>query len=140
MRFYCTYSFVSNCTQISTNGIISFGGPFLSVMPEEFGEDFIQHFDTLISPLWADFNPSQGEGRVFYRSTDSARDLDSILEVLVRFNAEIEGFRPTQAVVVTWYRVPTFSEGQDIVSQYNSLFFHCSWRFMHGRPLNYPNF
>ena len=62
----------------------------------------------LIAPLWADLNFRQG-GSLYYRVTKDMDFLDNVAERIRTENVAYEGYRPTQALVATWFQSRIFS-------------------------------
>ena len=77
--------------------------------PRSSGELF-----AMIAPLWADFNFRNG-GTLYYRIEDKQTVLDRISEKLVAQNQDYKSYRPTLAVIVTWFESTLF-QGDIVVS------------------------
>ena len=90
------------CLQISTNGVISFEEGFDSynIIVTQFPK--IASIP-LIAPLWADFN-FRDAGTIYYRETTDVNILDAVVEYIEDRNKNYDEFRPTMAVVVTWFQ------------------------------------
>lgn len=101
--------------QISTNGFISFEEEFFtdSFIVTQFPRTSGQLFP-LIAPFWADFNFRDG-GTVFYRVTEDENTLSHIGDLIASQNSEFVGYRPTEAVVVTWFQSRLFRNSGIIV-------------------------
>lgn len=96
----CTRTYIAtySCSQVSTNGLLSFEKGFDSYIISQFPRTASPSIP-LIAPLWADFN-FRDAGTLYYRVTTDA----SILDAVVEDRNEIYGeYRPTMAVVVTWF-------------------------------------
>ena len=89
-------------SQISTNGFISFQDRWDFYIVERFPRE-IAPFLPLIAPLWADFN-FRDSGTIFYRVATDAATLNQVTDALCARNTLYADFRPTLAVVVTWFQ------------------------------------
>ena len=85
------------CLQISTNGLLSFEEGFDSYIAAQFLSV------PIIAPLWADFN-FRDAGTIYYRVTTDDSILDAVVEYIGDRNKNYDEFRPTMAVVVTWFQ------------------------------------
>lgn len=88
--------------QVSTNGLLSFEEGFDSYIVSRFPRTAPSSVP-LIAPLWADFN-FRDAGTLYYRVTTEARTLDAAVEYIEYRNAIYGEYRPTMAVVVTWFQ------------------------------------
>ena len=88
--------------QVSTNGFFAF---------EETG---IQQplGNTIIAPLWADFN-FRLEGNLFYRVANDNITLNAIVERISQRNSAYADYTPTEAVIVTWFQSTSFEIQSD---------------------------
>ena len=94
--------------KVSTNGFISFGRNF--VTDSYFVEELpISQQLPLIAPFWADLTFRQG-GRLYYRVTEDRDFLNNVAERIRTENVAYEGYRPTQALVATWFQSRIFSK------------------------------
>ena len=57
----------------------------------------------LIAPLWADYKP--GAGVVLYRTVQDSSTLRKVADIIHELNHDLESFRPTYAVIVTWLQM-----------------------------------
>ena len=93
---------------MSTNGFISVEGDFntdsfeVRNFPREGSSVF-----PVIAPLWADFNFRE-EGILYYRVTSDNTTLISIAERIAGHNSYYSDFRPTEAVIITWFQSRLF--------------------------------
>ena len=92
------------CTQASTNGFISFEHEI------DLNSFAVRSFprpgsslSPMIAPLWADFNFRDG-GTLFYRVTNEPEILGSLTNKLIEHNSAYMSYRPTEAVIVTWFQ------------------------------------
>lgn len=93
--------------QISTNGLILFDNV------TQFQSNIVNSnsiprmnppFFPYIAPLWADFN-FRDFGTVFYRVATDNTTLDAVISIFRNItNGNYNGFRPTLAIVVTWFQ------------------------------------
>ncbi len=90
--------------QISTNGLILFD------TDDEFQSYTVSCFPRvsrpylpLVAPLWADFN-FRDSGTIFYRLVSDSGTLDAVADVISNLNSNYMDFRPTLAVIVTWFQ------------------------------------
>ncbi len=100
--------------KVSTNGFISFDGEFItnSFDVRSFSSSTIPH--PIIAPLWADFNFRE-EGTVYYRVTNDSITLNSIAERIASQNSGYADYRPSEAVIVTWFQSTLFEVAADFV-------------------------
>ena len=63
----------------------------------------------MIAPLWADFNFRE-VGNVYYRVTTDSNTLNAIAERIANHNSDYTHYRPTEAVIVTWFQSRLFDE------------------------------
>lgn len=89
-------------SQISTNGLVSFEGALNHHIPTNFPRR-TGPFVPLIAPLWADFN-FRDAGRIYYRVTNDSSTLDAVAEAISDTNDLYAEYKPTLAVVVTWFQ------------------------------------
>ena len=104
--------------QISTNGLISFDSNVKNFQSYIVPHDFPRRsrpYLPLIAPLWADFN-FRDSGNIYYRLTADSESLETVADVITRLNPNYSHFRPTLAVVVTWFQ-STFLESSVEVRQ-----------------------
>lgn len=91
--------------QISTNGLISFDGninQFRSYAVSSFPRRSPPYL-SLMAPLWADFN-FRDYGTIFYRVATDDKTLEAVTSIIMNLNSNYSKFRPTMAVVVTWFQ------------------------------------
>lgn len=81
---------------------MSFEAGFSSYQVEAFPRQNLPLLP-LIAPLWADFN-FRDSGNVFYRIDTNMDTLDRVAEIIANSNPIYGDFRPTMAVVVTWFQ------------------------------------
>ena len=97
---YISFQHVSLCFQVSTNGLIYFRSPRTCNFPcTEF---------PVIAPLWTDLNFAF-TGSIYYRVAEDFETLDRVVEMLTDVNLELSDFRPTLAIIVTWFESSHFS-------------------------------
>ncbi len=93
-------------TQLSTNGLLSFGqGNSFHIPTTSSGH-------LIIAPFWADFNfaSTSGGGTIYYRVTNDTSTLDLIAGYIHDGNEELNDYVPTQAVIVTWFRSHAYED------------------------------
>ena len=92
---------------MSTNGLLSFRSPFGSPRVENFTNSFTRFGDPIVAPYWRDLEPEElrGRGNIFTRITNDADLLNETAALIESLNPGITGFRPQQAVIVTFERV-----------------------------------
>ena len=114
-------------TQISTNGLISFGSPFTSFSPVLFpqynGTDVFRHY--IIAPYWADHNTERG-GFVSWKIYNLGESYfsNSIIEsvnTFIRTNTDNSGFVGSLVFVANWNEVSPFSYSLNGVSYVSHL-------------------
>ncbi len=103
--------------KVSTNGFVSFDGEFItdSHNVQPFSSSTIPR--PIIAPLWADFNFRE-EGTVYYRVTHDNSTLNSIAQRIASHNSNYTGYRPSEAVIVTWFLTTLFDGAADFVVRY----------------------
>ncbi|RNA00948.1 sushi domain-containing 2-like [Brachionus plicatilis] len=90
---------------INTNGLISFGNGISSFTPAPF--PLIEVIG--VAPFWNDIDTTKG-GDIFYRTVSDLNTLNQIgADVRSSFNA-FANFRPSWALIVTWFQVAQFSQ------------------------------
>ena len=102
--------------QISTNGLISFESGFDSFETTSLPRSD-PPFIPLIAPLWGDHD-FRDSGTIFYRVISDSSLLEAVVRAITLQNPGYTDFRPTLAVVVTWFQTQFFAS-EDVVS--NSL-------------------
>lgn len=101
----CTIVISYYFVQISTNGLISFDrniSQFRSYTVASFPRRSPPYLP-LIAPLWADFN-FRDSGIIYYRLATDRNTLEAVADVITSLNPNYSEFRPTLAVVVTWFQ------------------------------------
>ena len=98
------YTIVGHITlllQISTNGLLSFEGPF-----DTFRVcDFPCTIHPVVAPDWNDFNFERG-GIIYNRATQDPDILNRAAALIFAMNPALNDYEPTQAVIVTWLGAP----------------------------------
>lgn len=98
--------------QVSTNGVVSFGGPFYEYDGPPVPDLF--YFVPVIAPFFADSDTSLA-GEVFYRYTDNETLLEEATSCIRdAFDSE---FSPTVLFIATWNGVAAFGGSQSVVSK-----------------------
>ena len=71
----------------------------------------------LIAPFWGDFTfvPTMNSGSIYYRVTNDSLTLDLMVERIEEINSDIGLYRPTLAVIVTWYNSVVFGFNDIVV-------------------------
>ena len=103
-----------NHPQVSTNGLISFESSFDSFAPTPLPRG-VPPFIPLIAPLWADFDFRES-GNIFYRVSSDNSLLEAIVMAMALENSAYMDFRPTLAVVITWFQSQLFTREDILVS------------------------
>ena len=101
------------CTQINTNGIISFTSPVPTFSPRLF--PLRNRF--LIAPFWADVD-TRGSGEIYFQETTDPSLLNKANVIIQRSTHQVVGlsrFRPKWMLMATWYKVGYFSRHTDKV-------------------------
>ena len=92
-------------------------------------DDFIDRFPNTnlfniptIAPLWADFDFSE-VGSIYYRVTDDPVTLKDVRDMVTDFNEELLDYRPSLAVVVTWFEAERYVDTSGVkVISYNNRY------------------
>lgn len=122
--------------QISTNGLVSFESAFKLHIPTSFPRR-TGPFVPLIAPLWADFN-FRDAGRIYYRVTNDSSTLDTVAEAISGKNDLYTEYKPTLAVVVTWFQSQPLgtdtavSDWKGALSPFSIILPACSARLGHS--------
>lgn len=101
-------------SQISTNGIISFGEPFYVLPPSLFpGTASTVAGSYLVSPFWADVDITLKGGIHYEIHPGNTAASSTVLTTVSDFVSEREGvvFEGTWMLVVTWESVPPWPNG-----------------------------
>ena len=70
-----------------------------------------------IAPLWADFDFSD-VGTIYYRVVTESKDpatLEEAKNMVTNFNEDLSDYRPTLAVIVTWFEAERYEDSSGIV-------------------------
>ena len=107
--------------QVSTNGFISFGSEvqFNSYIVEAFPRQS-NSLPPVIAPLWADFS-FRDRGALFYRTTRDRDVLETVSKKLAGQNSAYSLYRPTEAVVVTWFEGSILTTESQVILIYSFL-------------------
>ena len=90
--------------QVSSNGLISFGYPFIQHYPELF--PIIENL-SIVAPFWSNVNTGSGVGNIYYHLyTDTRSPL--LLHASKELSQFTGDFNITWLMVVTWDRVPQY--------------------------------
>ena len=96
---------VPSCSmQVCSNGLISFGYPFIQHQPQQFP---ITEMLAVIAPFWSNVNIGSGVGNIYYHLYTDTRS-----SLLLRASKELSqftgDFNSTWLMVVTWDGVPQY--------------------------------
>ena len=94
---YCAFFWLL-VWQVSTNGLLSFEGPYQSFEP--------CHFpctpEPVITPLWTDLDFSS-RGLIYYRASQDPDILTQVVDMITAVNPGLSEYQPKLALVVTWF-------------------------------------
>ena len=102
-------------TQVSTNGILSFGQAFTFHYPEHFPGSSSSSY--LVAPFWADNDITNGQGQVSYEVHDIPTEGMEWVGTFVS-QQEQTSFSPSWMMVAEWKEVPQFGGLLEDVSQH----------------------
>ena len=98
------------CSQVNTNGIISFGLQFTEFTPQRFP---LNNLVPLIAPFWDDVDITRF-GNIFYRQTSNAALLQRARDQLQELFPSSGNFTPTTLFIATWDRVAEYGGGSQV--------------------------
>lgn len=92
-------------SQISTNGLLSFEGPF-----ETFRVcTFPCTVEPVIAPQWTDLD-FRTSGFIYYRISQEPYILDQVTDMITDVNPGLSDYQPTLVVIVTWFQAALRSD------------------------------
>ena len=94
---------------VNTNGLISFVTGISSFKPVPF-----PLYNVIgVAPFWNDIDTRKG-GDIFYRQVFDSNTLNQIGSDIRSSFSAFDNFRPSWALVVTWFKVAQYSQSQDL--------------------------
>ena len=104
---HCEFTNMHTCTQVNSNGVLSFGYSFISSYPEFSGAT---NNYALIAPFWADINTNI-RGTIYYRFANITSSIVTTLDSYIMDSS----FSPSLVFIATWDGVAEYGTiGQDV--------------------------